>query len=124
MPNNTYKHVQNKLATMVSTRAVKRILRSSLKDKGLTPDNVDVASMIKILKGPVFREFQLILPRDGLKKNLNQLMSELKAPTPNAKENNLVSSKRITKLNLIMRIFSQIHYLSFGLKNQTILIQI
>ncbi len=93
MPNNTYKHVQSKLSTMVSTRAVKRILKSSLKDKGLTPDNVDVASMIKILKGPVFKEFQLILPRDGLKKNLSQLMSELKTPASSTKASNFANTK-------------------------------
>ncbi len=77
MPNNTYKHVQNELANMVSARAARRALRNALKDKGLTPDNVDVGNMIKVLKGPIFREFQLILPREGLKRNLSQLISQL-----------------------------------------------
>ncbi len=77
MPNNIYKHVQSKLATMVSARAARRALRSALKDKEVTPDNVDVGSMVKVLKGPIFKDFQLILPREGLKQNLGQLISEL-----------------------------------------------
>ena len=77
MPNNIYKHVQSKLATMVSARAARRALRSALKDREVTPDNVDVGSMIKVLKGPIFKDFQLILPREGLKQNLSQLISEL-----------------------------------------------
>ena len=76
--NSVYKHTHNRLAAMVSARAAKRALRNALKSEGLTPDNVSVSQMINILKSSIFKEFQLVLPADGLKKNLSQLMSELK----------------------------------------------
>lgn len=79
MPNKMYQYVHNSLSTMVSARVARRALKATLKNKGLTPNNVDLISMLDILKGPIFDEFQLILPRDGLKRNLTQLMSEIKS---------------------------------------------
>lgn len=78
MPNSVYQRVYDGLAAMVSPRAASQALKNALESRGDTPDTVDTDTMIRLIKGPIFREFQLILPRDGLKRNLHGLINEPK----------------------------------------------
>lgn len=78
MPNEIYEHTYKRLAELVSARAASRALRNALESKAESAENINAKAMIRLIKGPIFREFQLILPRDGLKRNLNDLIGELR----------------------------------------------
>lgn len=78
MPNEIYEHTYKRLAELVSARAASRALRNALESKAESAENINTKAMIRLIKGPIFREFQLILPRDGLKRNLNDLIGELR----------------------------------------------
>lgn len=79
MPNRVYTHAHEGLATMVSARAATRVLQDTLRDRGTTPDTVSAEQMHDLLLGPVLKEFEQILPREGLKRNLSGLAKELEA---------------------------------------------
>ncbi|MDZ7704584.1 MAG: hypothetical protein U5L04_08915 [Trueperaceae bacterium] len=79
MPNRVYTHAHEGLATMVSARAATRVLQDTLRDRGTTPDTVSAEQMHDLLLGPVLKEFEQILPREGLKRNLGSLAKELEA---------------------------------------------
>lgn len=87
MPNEIYEHTYKRLAELVSTRAASRALRNALETKAASAESIDVKTMIRLIKGPIFREFQLILPRDGLKRNLNELINQLRVRSNEEVEN-------------------------------------
>lgn len=88
MANDVYLRTHDGLATMVSARAATRVLRDTLTAQGKNADTIDAALMGQLLIGPILQEFEQILPREGLKRNLEDLASSLhslegKASAPN-----------------------------------------
>ncbi len=77
MPNQVYNRAHEGLSNMVSARAATRVLQDTLRSRGTTPDTVDAEQMSELLLGPVLKEFEQILPREGLKRNLNDLADQL-----------------------------------------------
>ena len=78
MANDIYVTAHTALSELVSVRAASRVLDSALKQKGKTPGSVSAADMRELLRGPVFRELEAILPREGLKLKLKKLSRELR----------------------------------------------
>lgn len=79
--NDIYQKTHDGLAQMVSARAATRMLESGLQQRGLTADNIAEREMRRLLLGPIFRELEHILPRAGLKRNLQVLAASLKEVT-------------------------------------------
>ena len=67
---------------LVSARAASRALDSALKARGETPDTVDAEVMSRVLLGPILSEFETILPREGLKRQLRSLAANLRKTFP------------------------------------------
>jgi hypothetical protein len=87
VPNSIYLHAHDGLSVMISNRAARHVLDAALSQRGLTPDSVDARAMEDLLLGPVFRGLEPILPKDGLKRQLQRLaagVSELEAPEEEA----------------------------------------
>ncbi|HEX7004815.1 MAG TPA: hypothetical protein VF168_11585 [Trueperaceae bacterium] len=78
MPNEVFLRTRAGLSTMVSSRAADRILEGALKGSGHNPDDVNQSQMRSALLGPVLHELETVLPRDGLKRNLERLAKSLK----------------------------------------------
>ena len=78
MPNEVFLRTRAGLSAMVSSRAADRILEGALKGSGHNPDEVDQLQMRSTLLGPVLHELENVLPRDGLKRNLERLAKSLR----------------------------------------------
>lgn len=82
MPNEVFLRTRAGLSTMVSSRAAERILEGALHGSGHDPDDVNQSQMRTALLGPVLQELENVLPRVGLKRNLERLAKSLRdAPT-------------------------------------------
>ncbi|MEX2535411.1 MAG: hypothetical protein WD273_07380 [Trueperaceae bacterium] len=77
MPNEVFLRTRAGLSAMVSSRAADRILEGALKRGGHDPDEIDRLQMKGALLGPVLLELESVLPRIGLKRNLERLASLL-----------------------------------------------
>ena len=77
MANEVYTKTHDGLATLVSARAAQRVLERALHKAGQTADTVSGRHMKKLLLGPVLRELETTLPRDGLQRTLKKLASEV-----------------------------------------------
>ncbi len=77
MPNEVYHHTRSSLMTIVSANVADSTLESVISASGLTQDTVDANHMMELVRGPIYREFQTIVPKDGLRRQLSKLLSEL-----------------------------------------------
>ncbi|MEZ4631091.1 MAG: hypothetical protein R2880_10350 [Deinococcales bacterium] len=77
MPNEVYLRTRNHLVTMVSARVADYTLGMAMEANHFQADTIRAQQMMELLKGPIYREFQLILPRDGLRKQLSYIIEEL-----------------------------------------------
>ena len=77
MANDVYTQTQDGLATLVSARAAQRVLDRALHKAGHTADSVSGGLMKRLLLGPVCRELEVTLPRDGLRRTLKKLAADL-----------------------------------------------
>ncbi len=84
MANEVYTRALAGVQNLVSAKAANRALANALKAKGETPDTVDAEVMSRILLGPILSEFETILPREGLKKQLRNLAASLRKNFPKA----------------------------------------
>ena len=80
MPNEVFLRTRAGLSTMVSSRAAGRILEGALRGSGHDPDDVNQSQMRSALLGPVLQELENVLPRDGLRRNLERLAKSLREP--------------------------------------------
>jgi hypothetical protein len=78
VPNEVFLRTRAGLSAMVSARAAGRILEGALKGSGQSPEDVDLRQMQSALLGPVFQELEGVLPRHGLKRNLERLARSLR----------------------------------------------
>ena len=81
MANDVYTIVHGGLSSLVSTRAATQVLSKALRTKGHTADTISREQMREVLLGPVFKELEGILPRDGVERNLKQILGELRSRT-------------------------------------------
>jgi predicted regulator of Ras-like GTPase activity (Roadblock/LC7/MglB family) len=79
VPNEVFLRTRAGLSAMVSARAAGRILEGALKGSGQSPEDVDLRQMQSALLGPVLQELEGVLPRHGLKRNLERLARSLRA---------------------------------------------
>ncbi len=84
MANEVYTRALGGVQRLVSAKAASRALGNALKAKGETPDTVDAEVMSRILTGPILSEFETILPREGLKRQLRSLAASLRKNFPKA----------------------------------------
>ena len=82
MANKVYIQALTGVQSLVSARAASRALDNALKAKGETPETVDAEVMSRILLGPVLSEFEMILPPEGLKRQLRSLAAGLRKNFP------------------------------------------
>ena len=82
MANEVYTRALGGVQRLVSAKAASRALENALKAKGKTPDTVDAEVMSRILLGPILNEFETILPREGLKRQLRSLAANLRKNFP------------------------------------------
>lgn len=82
MANEVYIQALTGVQSLVSARAASRALDNALKIKGETPETVDAEVMSRILLGPVLSEFEMILPPEGLKRQLRSLAAGLRKNFP------------------------------------------
>ena len=80
MPNEVFLRTRAGLSTMVSSRAAGRILEGALKGSGHDPEMVNQSQMRSALLGPVLHELENVLPRAGLRRNLERLAKSLREP--------------------------------------------
>lgn len=78
MPNEVFLRTRAGLTALVSTRAAGRILEGALKGSGHNPDDVNLPQMRSALLGPVLQELEGVLPRAGLRRNLERLARSLR----------------------------------------------
>ena len=86
MANNVYAQALGGLQSLVSARAAERALGNALQAKGETADTVDAEVMSRVLLGPILSEFETIMPREGLKRQLRSLAANLRKNFPKAPE--------------------------------------
>ena len=79
MANAVYTQAHHGLTTLLSARAAQRVLDRALQTAGHTADTVSGGLMRKLLLGPVCRELETTLPRDGLRRTLKKLVTDLAA---------------------------------------------
>lgn len=79
MPNEVFLRTHDGLAGMVSARAATKVLEDALRSTGTTAEAVTLQQMTAMLQGPVLRDLERILPREGLKRNLSSLIAVLEA---------------------------------------------
>ena len=79
MANDVYTQTYDGLATLVSARAAQRVLDRALEAAGQSADTVSGRHMKKLLLGPVCRELETTLPRNGLRRTLKKLAADLTA---------------------------------------------
>ena len=80
VPNEVFLRTRAGLSTMVSSRAAGRILEGALKGSGHDPEMVNQSQMRSALLGPVLHELENVLPRAGLRRNLERLAKSLREP--------------------------------------------
>lgn len=78
MANEVYALTHDGLASMISARAASRLLDGALTRKGHSADSIKPEEMKDVLLGPVLRELEGILPREGVKRNLKIILQELR----------------------------------------------
>jgi hypothetical protein len=79
VPNEVFLRTRTGLSAFVSFRAAGRILEGALKGSGQNPDNVDPKHMTTTLLGPVLRELEAVLPRAGMRRNLEKLARSIRS---------------------------------------------
>ena len=79
MANDVYTQTHHGLTTLMSARAAQRVLDRALQTAGYTADTVSGGLMRNLLLGPVCRELETTLPRDGLRRTLKKLVTDLTA---------------------------------------------
>lgn len=84
MANAVYLHTHDGLAAIVSARAATSILDSVLLVEGRSADAVEAEEMSRLLLGPIFEKLEGTLPRDGLMRNLQNLVANLEAQSVKA----------------------------------------
>lgn len=82
MPNEVFLRTRAGLTALVSSRAAGRILEGALKVRGHDPEDVDLPQMRSALLGPVMQELEGVLPRAGLRRNLERLARSLRPTAP------------------------------------------
>lgn len=78
-PNDIYHHTRSSLMDIVSANVADHTLESVMNASGLTQETVNANHMIELIRGPIYREFQAIVPKEGLKRQLTKLLGELKS---------------------------------------------
>lgn len=73
MANEVFLLAREGLAGIVSARVADRVLASAMRSRKKEPETIDAAQMRSLLMGPVLRELQSVLPRSGLRRNLELL---------------------------------------------------
>jgi predicted regulator of Ras-like GTPase activity (Roadblock/LC7/MglB family) len=86
VPNEVFLRTRTGLSAFVSSRAAGRILEGALKGSGHSPDDVDPTQMTITLLGPVLRELEAVLPRAGLRRNLEKLARSIRSPETTGKD--------------------------------------
>lgn len=77
MPNEVYLRTRDALATLVSERAATRVLDVALRRSHATADGLEPQAVRTLLLGPVQRELENILPRNGLRRTLKRLARQI-----------------------------------------------
>ncbi len=77
MPNEVYLRTRDALATLVSERAATRVLDVALRRSHATADSLEPQAVRTLLLGPVQRELENILPRNGLRRTLKRLARQI-----------------------------------------------
>lgn len=75
--NDIYHHTRSSLMSIVSANVADTTLESVMDASGLTQETVNADHMMKLIRGPIYREFQTIVPKEGLKRQLTKLIGEL-----------------------------------------------
>jgi len=75
--NEIYHHTRSSLMTIVSANVADHTLESVLQESGLNQETVSADHMMELIRGPIYREFQTIVPKEGLKRQLTKLLGEL-----------------------------------------------
>ena len=78
MANDVYAQALEGLQRFVSAKVAQRSLERALSAKGETPEVVSAEVMSRILLGPILSEFEAILPRAGLKRQLRSQAASLR----------------------------------------------
>ena len=76
-PNDIYHHTRSSLISIVSANVADNTLESVLHASGLNQETVNADHMMQLIRGPIYREFQTIVPKEGLKRQLTKLIGEL-----------------------------------------------
>ncbi|MEX2540193.1 MAG: hypothetical protein WD314_00220 [Trueperaceae bacterium] len=79
VPNEVFLRTRAGLTALVSSRAAGRILEGALKGSGHNPEDVNLPQMRSALLGPVMHELEGVLPRAGLRRNLERLARSLRS---------------------------------------------
>ncbi len=75
--NDIYHHTRSSLIDIVSANVADNTLESVMSASGLTQETVDANHMMELIRGPIYREFQTMVPKEGLKRQLKKLLGEL-----------------------------------------------
>ncbi|MEM7735695.1 MAG: hypothetical protein AAF267_07870 [Deinococcota bacterium] len=112
MANPVFKRALDGLATMVSARAARRVLEAGVRSVAETPDTIPAKTMQALLVGYVHREFEQMLPREGLKRNLEQLakrVGELSIAPPQPKLPNPYDSSEVDAVTAALSYFTRVN---------------
>jgi hypothetical protein len=77
-PNDVYERAWSGISGLVPGRAARRILDDALRSAKRSAHDVSAGEMVEVLVGPVYRDLKRIVPRSGLKRELGQVVRDLR----------------------------------------------
>lgn len=77
MANEVYLRTRDALATLVSERAATRVLDAALRRSHASAEALEPRTVRQLMLGPVQRELEGILPRNGLRRTLRRLARQI-----------------------------------------------
>lgn len=84
MSNSVYNLIAQALTGSVSDRAAETMLQASLKESGLSPDDISPEEMQRVLSGPLMTRLSAVLPANRARAELLTLSRELEKQYPKA----------------------------------------
>jgi hypothetical protein len=112
MANSVFARALDGLTTMVSARAARRVLEAGVRSVAETPDTIPADVMQTLLVGYVHREFEQMLPREGLKRNLEQLarqVGRLSVTSPKVGLPNPYDSSEVDAVTAALSYFTRVN---------------
>ena len=77
MTNPLYQAVIRELEQLLSPRVVSRLLKEGLNQQDRSPETVALADVEEILKGPVYRQLQVVMQADQAKQEIAEVLERL-----------------------------------------------